>query len=90
MTTGITIQRGGRTANTWTPVQHKPSIKAYDGKVKLRLSLDSKGGGITDVLATISPEAFEHIAQQMLKANPQAALRAFGQALTDYTAPTSN
>ena len=89
MTTGISVLREGRTSTNWTKVPYTPSLKAYGGEVKLKLSLDSKGGGITDVQATIHPEAFELLAQQMLKANPQAAVRAFGAALQSYATPTN-
>ena len=78
---GITASRGGVTSSTWYETGIPVSVEESSGAVGLRLTLDSKGGGQTDVLVKIPPEDFEHLIKQMIAINPDKTIGGFGRVI---------
>ena len=83
----IKVKRGGITARTWTPVNHPVTLNHSQGdSVSIRFMMDSKGGGVTEVLVEVDRESFGAFVQHMMAADRNAALKAFGHALQQGTA----
>lgn len=76
-------------AATYVPVTYEGGIAATSGPLGwrgLRLAFVTNPDGQRRSLFSshISSESFQELAQVMMKANPQAAIRAFGSAIKDF------
>ncbi|KPH80509.1 hypothetical protein AE618_12025 [Bosea vaviloviae] len=79
--------RAGETAKAWSsdpygrkldfhgPIGEKP------GYVLMTFKMPSKGGGVTDVRVELSGDAIEQLAEMMIRADRENAIKAFGRAL---------
>lgn len=77
----ITADRGGVTANYWYESGIEVDAEVQSGEVKLRLKLDSKGGGTTDVRVNIDPSSFQLVIDRMLECDFDHAVNAFSKSL---------
>lgn len=84
----IKVQRGGKTSPTWSNDPYDIRLGYFPsdpddrpGQVYLMFRMPSKGGGTTDVRVEFPLDTFEDLASQMMRANRDAAILAFGKAL---------
>jgi hypothetical protein len=73
----IKAYRSGKTAPHWTDDCYKEKLTHGTDKIIFTLSMPSKGGGVTEVKLQVTSESFEALAESMLDANYNAAVRAF-------------
>src|SRR5262249_55212166 len=76
------VRRGGRTARSWTFETSNVQLETENGKLRLRFSLSSKGGGITDVKVTIGSADFSALAGALATADRSIAVQAMSATLT--------
>lgn len=86
MSQGFSSSRGGRTSAHYWNTGYGVQVRANPYSVTLETSLDSKGGGITDVRVSVYPAGFKTLIDSMLAVDKRAALEAFGQALAEHHA----
>jgi hypothetical protein len=77
---GTTVRRGGVTARYWYESISSVSINA-SSQINIGFSMDSKGGGQTQVQMEIGPEDFPTLLQMMSLVNRQAAMEAMSTEL---------
>lgn len=86
----IKVLRGGRTAREWSGygknvhVSHSKGDQWNESSADIGFFIDSKGGGETQILVKIQTQSFEALAKAMLKADPEAAIKAFGATLQSW------
>src|SRR5258708_2342407 len=76
--TGAEVSRAGRTARTWNDGTTKVDLLDSDSdehNLRLKFSLSSKGGGITDIQLSIGSKDFAALAAAMVSADRGPALR---------------
>jgi hypothetical protein len=72
---GTTVRRGGVTARRWYESIRTVAVSAAS-QILITFSMDSKGGGRTQVQMEISPEDFPTLLQMMSVVDRQAAMEA--------------
>ena len=77
---GTTVRRGGVTARYWYETINSVSISAAS-QINIAFSMDSKGGGRTQVQMEIGPEDFPTLVQMMSLVDRQAAMEAMASEL---------
>jgi len=78
------VYRGGRTARNWTYGTGVISVKGDNDCLSIGFDLDSKGGGITQVLTQINSADFDKIVQEMMRSNKHEALRIMSSAIAEH------
>lgn len=88
---GTTVRRGGVTARYWYETIDSVSISAAT-QINIAFTMDSKGGGRTQVQMEIGPEDFPTLVQMMSLVNRQAAMEAMASELAHQvqTQPARN
>ena len=89
-TVTIKAYRSGETSPYWSSDPYKEAVSAHSGEIQLSLSMPSKGGGVTEVAVMIDHDSFDELAAVMMKADADAAIRAFGLALAERKPNNSN
>ena len=82
--------RSGETSPYWSSNPYKETIAVQSDEIKLTLSMPSKGGGVTEVAIMVDADSFNELATVMMKADANAAIRAFGAALAEWQPDHSN
>jgi hypothetical protein len=75
------VSRAGRTARSWNEGTDKVDLDHEEGFLRLKFSLSSKGGGITDILMTIGAADFSALLGAMVSADRGRAMREMSAAL---------
>lgn len=78
----ISADRGGATSQTWYQEGIPVTLEMPDGKLKLRFSLDSKGGGRTDIQINLDSDSYESVLAGMLECDFDRTVRAFAKCLS--------
>src|SRR4051794_31127008 len=84
------VARSGRTVRGWKSETRNVYLGCNNQGFSLRFSLNSKGGGITDVKLTIGPDDFPAIASSMVEANRERAIREMATEIANEMAKQSD
>jgi len=87
--TAAEVCRSGRTARTWNHETHKVELDTEKEELRLKFSLSSKGGGITDVKVTIGADDFSTLVTAMASAARSRALEVMAAILASELAKQS-
>ena len=77
----ITASRGGVTSNYWYESGIKCQAEAFGNELKIRLKLDSKGGGTTQVQINVERKSYQELLDLMLQCDFEQTVIAFGKSL---------
>ena len=80
----IFAKRGGVTSSTWYETAIPVSVSMDQKKITLRVVLDSKGGGQTDVIIEVPPSEFQMMLSQMFNADFNTTALAFAKAVVAH------
>ncbi|MEA2891453.1 MAG: hypothetical protein QOI05_2246 [Bradyrhizobium sp.] len=90
----LTVRRSGyRDDSYWTRKEYKAGIGAdfleegKPGRVRIAFATNPEGLRKQSYSVTIRPDDFETVAREMMKADPEKAIRAFGAAMQDFERP---
>ena len=78
------VLRGGVTARHWSHGTSNIRVYGNTNGMSLSFKLASKGGGFTDIQATIDPSDFPEIVNQMMKSDRDGALRVMSAAIAEH------
>jgi hypothetical protein len=77
----ITISRGPESSKHWTGPGFRPEILSLDEGVALR-GVINYGQGSSQIEFNIDQDSFADLAKAIMEVNKNAAIKAFGQALS--------
>jgi hypothetical protein len=92
----LSVRRSGyQNDSYWTRKQYKAGIGAdffeegKPGYVRIAFATNPEGLRKQSYSVAILPDNFETVAREMVKADPEKAIRAFGAAMLDFEKPIS-
>ena len=79
--TAAAVSRRGQTARTWNSGTNNVQLGADKTNLSLKFSLNSKGGGVTDINLVIGAADFDAIVKNMVSADRENAMRTMAATL---------